>query len=346
MTAIAANHVRIHRHGGPEELVWEQVEVADPGPGEVRLRQVAAGLNFIDVYHRTGLYPQSLPVTLGVEGAGIVKLVGEGVTEFAAGDRVAYAGPLGAYADVRLIAVDRLVRVPDGMALEAAAAAMLKGLTAQMLLRRVYQVKPGDTILVHAAAGGVGLLLCQWAAALGATVIGTVSSDAKAALARAHGCHHPIIVGQEDFVVETLRMTGGEKLPVVYDLVGQDTFLRSLDCLRPRGLMVSFGQASGPVRPDPADPARAERFALPHPPDALHLHRRARRPRSRRGRALRSDPRRQAAASRSTSASPCATPPRRTRHWKAARRWARPFSSSEAVGGGGAGGNRKSSLNI
>lgn len=249
MSSIEAHHVRIHRHGGPEELVWEKVEVADPGPGEVRLRQVAAGLNFIDVYHRTGYYPQSLPITLGVEGAGIVEALGDGVTRFRVGDGVAYAGPIGAYAEVRLVPADRLVAVPEGMALEVSAAAMLKGLTAQMLLRRTYRVEAGDTILVHAAAGGVGLLLCQWASALGATVIGTVSSEAKAELARAHGCHHPIVTAQQDFVEAVNRITGGEKLPVVYDSVGKDTFARSLDCLRPRGLMVSFGQASGPVDP-------------------------------------------------------------------------------------------------
>ncbi|HUE80342.1 MAG TPA: quinone oxidoreductase [Sphingomicrobium sp.] len=248
MTATVANQIRIHRTGGPEVLAWESAEIPDPGPGEVRLRHAAVGLNFIDVYHRTGYYPLPLPLTPGVEGAGTVEAVGAGVEHVAVGDRVAYAGPIGAYAEVRLIAADRLVQLPDGVDLEDAAAVTLKGLTAHMLLRRTYRVEPGDTILVHAAAGGVGLLVCQWAADIGATVIGTVSTAAKAELARSHGCHHPI-TGEQDFVAEVDRLTGGAKLPVVYDSVGKDTFLRSLDCLRPRGMMVSFGQSSGPVEP-------------------------------------------------------------------------------------------------
>lgn len=251
MAEIAAHHVRIHSHGGPEKLTWEQVAVPDPGPGEVRVRQVAAGVNFIDVYHRTGYYPQPLPITLGVEGAGIVEAVGPDVTAFVPGDQVAYAGPIGGYAELRLVPADRLVRVPGFMALELAAASLLKGLTAQMLLRRTYSVQRGDTILVHAAAGGVGLLLCQWASALGATVIGTVSTEAKAQLAKANGCHHPILIAEQDFVEEVRRITDGDMLPVVYDSVGLDTFTRSLDCLRPRGMMVSFGQSSGPVEPLP-----------------------------------------------------------------------------------------------
>jgi NADPH2:quinone reductase len=239
----------VHQPGGPDQLVWEEVEVDKPGPGQVKLRQKAAGLNFIDVYHRTGLYPQQLPFTPGVEGAGIIEQIGPGVEGFAQGDRVAYAGPIGGYAEVRLIAADRLVRLPDDISFEQAAGMLLQGLTADMLLRGVRQIRQGDTILVHAAAGGVGLILCQWAAALGATVIGTVSSDAKAELAKAHGCHHPIIYTRQDFVAEIDRLTGGAKLPVVYDSVGRDTFLKSLDCLQRRGLMVSFGQSSGPVEP-------------------------------------------------------------------------------------------------
>ena len=223
--------------------------MGEPGPGQVRLRQHAAGLNFIDVYHRTGLYPQPLPFTPGTEGAGIVDSVGEGVVNVQVGDRVAYAGPLGGYAEVRLIAADRLVKLPASIGFEEAAAMMLQGMTARMLLRSVYPVGAGDTILVHAAAGGVGLILCQWAAAMGATVIGTVSTDDKAELARRHGCHHPIVYSRQDFVAEVERITHGGKLPVVYDSVGQDTFLRSLDCLRPRGLMVTFGQSSGPIEP-------------------------------------------------------------------------------------------------
>jgi NADPH2:quinone reductase len=244
--------IRIHQTGGPEVLQWEEVEVGDPGPGQVKLRQEAAGLNFIDVYHRTGLYPQPFPFTPGVEGAGIVEAVGEGVTNVAAGDRVAYAGPIGGYAEERLIDADRLVKLPDGISSEQAAAMMLQGMTAWMLLRRVHPVGPGETILIHAAAGGVGLILCQWAKALGATVIGTVGSDEKAELARAHGCDHPIVYTREDFVAEVERLTGGAKLPVVYDSVGRETFLKSIDCLAPRGMMVSFGNASGP--PDPIAP--------------------------------------------------------------------------------------------
>ena len=243
------NAIRIHETGGPEVLSWEEVELGQPGPGQARIRQEAAGLNFIDVYHRIGLYPQQIPFTPGVEGAGTVEAVGEGITNVKMGDRVAYAGPVGGYAEERLIDADRLVKLPDDIAFEQAAGMMLQGMTAQMLLRAVYSVKSGDTILVHAAAGGVGLILCQWASALGATVIGTVSTEEKAELARAHGCHHPILYTRQDFVAEVDKLTAGQKLPVVYDSVGKDTFMQSLDCLRPRGLMVSFGNASGPVDP-------------------------------------------------------------------------------------------------
>ena len=243
--------IRVHQAGGPEVLSWEEVEVGDPGPGQVRLRQQAVGLNYIDVYHRTGLYQQPLPFTPGVEGAGVVEAVGPDVTTLRAGDRVAYAGPIGGYAEQRLIDADRLVKLPDDITFDQAAAMMLQGLTAHMLLRSVHDVKAGDMILIHAAAGGVGLIVCQWANALGANVIGTVGSDEKAELARAHGCHHPIVYTRQDFTAEVERITGGRKLPVVYDGVGRDTFMKSLDCLRPRGLMVSFGNASGPVDPFP-----------------------------------------------------------------------------------------------
>jgi NADPH2:quinone reductase len=202
--------------------------------------------------HRSGLYKQQLPLTPGVEGAGVVEAVGADVTNVKAGDRVAYAGPIGGYAEERLIAADRLVRLPDAIATEQAAAAMLQGMTVWMLLRQVHRVQHGETILIHAAAGGVGLIACQWAKALGATVIGTVGSDEKAELARAHGCDHPIVYTREDFVAEVQRITGGAKLPVVYDSIGKDTFMRSIDCLAPRGLMVSYGNASGPV--DPIEP--------------------------------------------------------------------------------------------
>ena len=244
--------IRVHQTGGPEVLKWEEADVGEPGPGQVRLRQEAAGLNFIDVYHRSGLYKQELPFTPGVEGAGIVDALGPDVTNVRVGDRVAYAGPIGGYAEERLIAADKLVKLPESIPTEQAAAMMLQGLTAEMLLRRVYRVKAGETILVQAAAGGVGLILCQWAKAIGATVIGTVGSDEKAELARAHGCDYPIVYTRQDFVAEVQRITDGRKLPVVYDGVGRDTFMKSLDCLHRRGMMVSYGNASGPVDPFPA----------------------------------------------------------------------------------------------
>jgi NADPH2:quinone reductase len=244
--------IRVRQAGGPEVLSWEEIEVGDPGPGQVRLRQHAVGLNYIDVYHRTGLYAQPLPFTPGTEGAGTVEAVGPGVDSLQVGDRVAYAGPIGGYAEARLIDADRLVKLPDEISFEQAAAMMLQGMTVRMLLKGVRELKSGETILVHAAAGGVGLILCQWASAIGATVIGTVSTDEKAELARSHGCDHPIVYTLQDFVAEVDRITGGAKLPVVYDSVGRDTFLRSLDCLQPRGLMVSYGNSSGP--PDPIPP--------------------------------------------------------------------------------------------
>jgi NADPH2:quinone reductase len=243
--------IRIHAYGGPEQLRWEPVEVGEPGPGLVRLRQTAVGLNYIDTYHREGLYPLPvLPAVLGMEGAGIVEAVGDGVTDLASGSRVAYASPpVGAYAEARLMPADRLVALPDDIGDEQAAAMMLQGMTAWYLLRRTYAVKAGDAILVHAAAGGVGLILCQWAKALGATVIGTVGSDDKATLARAHGCDHPIVYTRESVPERVRALTGGEGVPVVYDGVGKDTFMASLDSLRPLGMMVSFGNASGPVPP-------------------------------------------------------------------------------------------------
>ena len=243
--------IRIHENGGPEVLKWEEVDVGDPRPGQVKIRQEAVGLNFIDVYHRTGLYKQELPFTPGVEGAGVVEAVGPDVTTLEPGDRVAYAGPIGGYAEERLIDAGRLVKLPDAISSEQAAGMMLQGLTAHMLLRGVHRVQPGETILVHAAAGGVGLIMCQWAKALGATVIGTVGSDEKADLARAHGCDHPVVYTRQDFVAEVERITEGAKLPVVYDGVGRDTFMKSLDCLHRRGMMASFGNASGPVEPFP-----------------------------------------------------------------------------------------------
>lgn len=241
--------IRVREVGGPEVLKWEEVEVGDPGPGEVRLRQEASGLNYIDVYHRTGLYPLPLPFTPGVEGAGTVAEIGAGVADLKVGDRVAYPVLVGSYAEERILPADRLVKLPDGVSTDLAAAMMLQGLTAHMLLRRIHRVQAGETILIHAAAGGVGLIACQWAKALGAAVLGTVSTEEKAELARAHGCDHPIIYTQQDFAAEVERITGGARLPVVYDSVGKQTFEKSLDCLHPRGLMVSYGNASG--MPDP-----------------------------------------------------------------------------------------------
>lgn len=243
--------IRIHQYGGPEALSWDEIEVGDPGPGQLRIRHTAVGLNYIDIYHRTGLYPlPALPWVLGMEGTGKVEAVGEGVSEFRIGDRVAYASPpVGAYAEVRLIAADRVVALPDGIDDRTAAAMMLQGMTAQYLLRRTYRVQPGDTILLHAAAGGVGLITSQWAHHLGVTVIGTVGDNAKAELARAHGCHHVIVYTRENFVERVREITNGQGVAAVYDSVGQATFMGSLDCLRPLGIMVSFGNASGPVLP-------------------------------------------------------------------------------------------------
>jgi NADPH:quinone reductase len=248
--ASMAKAIRFHATGGPEVLRHEDVEVGEPKEGEARVRHTAIGVNYIDSYHRTGLYPLPLPSGLGVEGAGVVEAVGKGVAHVKRGDRVAYAGGApGGYAEVRVMATDRLVHLPDGIADRQAAGAMLKGLTVQYLTRRTYPVKAGETVLVHAAAGGVGLIACQWLKALGATVIGTVGSDEKARLARAHGCDHAIIYTREDFAKRVRELTGGAGVPVVYDAVGKSTFQGSLDCLRPRGLMVTFGNASGPVPP-------------------------------------------------------------------------------------------------
>ena len=241
--------IRIYETGGPEKLKWEEVQVGDPGPGEVRVRNTAIGLNFIDTYHRSGLYPLQLPATLGSEGAGVVEAVGPRVKDFKVGDRVAYANPIGAYAEVVLRPTARLVKIPAGIDDKVAAAIMLKGMTAWYLCRRTYKVKKGDTILVHAAAGGVGQILCQWTKHLGATVIGTVGSEEKAALAKKAGCRHVIVTSKEKFAERVKAITKGKGVPVVYDGVGKDTFMDSLDCLSPLGMMVSFGNASGPVPP-------------------------------------------------------------------------------------------------
>jgi len=244
--------IRMRTTGGPEVLQWEEIPVGIPQKGEVQLRHSAVGLNYIDIYHRVGLYPLpgGLPATPGMEGAGVVVDVAADVSEFRPGDRVAYAGmPPGAYAEERLIPAHRLVRLPDTIGDRQAAAMMLQGMTAQYLLRRTYRVKAGDVILIHAAAGGVGLIACQWAKHLGATVIGTVGSQEKAALAKAHGCDHPLLYRDSDWVAQVREITGGEGVAAVYDSVGRDTFCQSLDCLRPFGILVSFGQSSGPVDP-------------------------------------------------------------------------------------------------
>ena len=241
--------MQVYEVGNPEMMKWEDFEPGNPGEGQVLLRHTMVGLNFIDVYFRKGVYPApGFPFVPGLEGAGVVEQVGSGVSDLAVGDRVAYASPpLGAYSEARLMPADRLVRMPDSIDDVTAAAMMLKGLTVQYLLRQVYQVKAGDTILFHAAAGGVGLIACQWASHLGATVIGTVGSDEKAQVAGEHGCAHPIVYTREDFVERVNDITDGKGVPVVYDSVGISTFEKSLDCLQPKGLMVSFGQSSGEI---------------------------------------------------------------------------------------------------
>ena len=245
-----AHAIRIHKPGGPEVLSWEEVAVGEPGPGEVRLRQTAIGVNYIDTYHRSGLYKLALPSGIGSEAAGVVEAVGPGVDWVKPGDRAAYSGgPPGAYATARVMSAERLVKLPDGIDDRTAATLMLKGLTVQYLFRQTYRLKAGDTILFHAAAGGVGLIACQWTRTLGATMIGTVGSDEKAALAKANGCTHTIVYTRENFVERVKALTDGKGVPVVYDAVGKDTFPASLDCLSPRGLFVSYGNSSGPVPP-------------------------------------------------------------------------------------------------
>jgi NADPH2:quinone reductase len=246
---MKARVIRIHAIGGPEVLRQEQIEVGTPGPGEVLLRQTAIGLNYIDTYHRTGLYPLELPAVLGREAAGVVEQVGPGVAGFKVGDRAAYALHPGSYAEARLIPADRLVPLPGAIDERTAAAVMLKGLTAHYLLRRTHRVESGETVLIHAAAGGVGSIACQWAKHLGATVIGTVGSEQKAELARAHGCDYPVLYDREDLVARVRELTEGRGVPVVYDSVGRATFEKSLDCLAPLGLLVTFGQSSGAVPP-------------------------------------------------------------------------------------------------
>jgi NADPH2:quinone reductase len=242
--------IRFEKAGGPDVMKWVDVGVGEPGKGEIRIKHHAVGLNYIDVYFRTGLYPMPLPGGLGMEAAGVVTALGEGVAGLAVGDRVAYASrPPGAYAEERVMSAAYVVRLPDAIGFEDAASMMLQGLTAQYLLRRTYRVKAGDTVLIHAAAGGVGMLACQWAKSLGATVIGTVGSDERAELVRAHGCDHPIVYTREDFTKRVREITNGAGVPVVYDSIGKDTYTASLDCLAPLGLFVSFGNTSGPLPP-------------------------------------------------------------------------------------------------
>jgi NADPH2:quinone reductase len=240
--------IRVHKTGGPDVLTWEDVEVGEPTAGQVLLRQTAIGLNYIDTYHRSGLYPVSLPSGIGLEGAAIVEKLGPGVSDFKIGDRVAYASaPIGAYAELRLYPADRLVKIPAGISDRQAAGMMLRGMTVEYLIRRTYAAKPGQSVLFHAAAGGVGLIATQWLKHLGVTVIGTAGSPEKMALAKAHGCAHVIDYRKEDVAKRVRELTGGKGVPVVYDSVGKDTFQGSLDSLAPRGMLVSFGNASGPV---------------------------------------------------------------------------------------------------
>ena len=268
--------IRIHKFGGPEVLLLDEVEVGTPGPGEVRLRQTAVGINMSDVYRRRGMNDQSLPYIPGVEGAGIIEAIGDGVDRLSVGDRAAYADPTpGSYADCRLIAAEKLVALPDEIGEQQAAAIMLKGLTVHYLLYWVYAVQAGDVILIHAAAGGVGLIFCQWAKHLGATVIGTVGTDEKAEIARAHGCDHPINYAKEDFVERVRDITGGEGCAAVYDSVAKDTVMGSLQCLRPRGVLAGFGSASGPFPPLDTDLLRRGSFFFTRPTLAHFMSTRA-----------------------------------------------------------------------
>jgi NADPH2:quinone reductase len=244
-----AKAVRYHKQGGPEVMQYEDVEVGNPGPGQARIRHTAIGVNFVDTYQRSGLYPMQLPQVAGNEGAGVVEAVGQGVTDLKPGDRIAYTGLPGSYAEVRVVPAERLVKLPEGISDEQAASMMLKGLTVHYLIHSTYEVKSGETVLWHAAAGGVGLIACQWLKSKGVTVIGTAGSDEKCALAKSHGAAHVVNYSRENFVERVQAITGGKKVPVVYDSVGKSTWEGSLECLRPRGLMVSFGNASGPVAP-------------------------------------------------------------------------------------------------
>ena len=247
---MKTNAIRVHKQGGPEEMKWEEVDLPTIKEGEVLIKHTAIGLNYIDTYHRSGLYPMPVPLTLGIEGAGIIEEVGENVNDLKVGNRVAYASPpTGSYAEAKVMPAARLVKIPDNISDEIAAAIMLKGMTVEYLVRRTYNVKAGQTVLFHAAAGGVGLIACQWLKAIGATTIGTVGSEEKAALAKANGCDHTILYRKENFVDKVKDITNGKGVPVVYDGIGKDTFVQGFDCLSPLGLMVIFGNASGNAPP-------------------------------------------------------------------------------------------------
>lgn len=267
--------IRIHALGGPQVLRWEDIEVSPPGRGELQLRHTAIGLNYIDVYHRTGVYPIKLPAIIGSEAVGIVESVGPDVTGFKAGDRITYAPLVGAYCELRTLPVERAIPVPAGISDDEVAGMMLKGMTARSLLRRAYPVKKGDAVLVHAAAGGVGLILCQWARSLGATVLGTIGSEEKAALAAANGCSHPILYRKVDFVGAVRKITKGEGVQAVFDGVGKDTFLKSLECLAPFGTIVSYGQASGRVEPFDIVRLREKAAYVTRASLAIHVTKRA-----------------------------------------------------------------------
>ncbi len=269
--------IRIHQHGGPDVLKWEDVEVGEPGPGEVRLRHTAIGLNFVDTYHRTGQFGEieQLPQVLGVQGSGVIDALGSAVEGLAVGQRVTYTGVRGAYSEARLVPAEKLIALPDDISDELASAAFLRGLTAEYLLRRLYAVRPGETVLIQAAAGGTGQILVQWAKALGVTVIGTVGSDEKAARVRALGCDHAIVYTREDFAARVSEITGGVGVPVVYDGVGRDTFMKSLDCLSPMGHAINFGTASGQVEPFPLQLLHKKSLTVTRPTLHTYVHHRA-----------------------------------------------------------------------
>jgi NADPH2:quinone reductase len=268
--------LRIHQHGGPEALTWDEIDLPDPGPGEVLIRHAAIGFNFVDTYHRTGQlgHTVTFPLILGSQGAGVVEAIGDGVDGLTIGDRVTYANLLGSYTEARIVPADRMVKTPDDISDELAAAAFLRTLTAHYLLKRLYPVQPGETILVHAAAGGTGQILCQWSKALGATVIGTVSTDAKAEIARAAGCKHTIVYTHDNFPDKVMEITNGEGVPVVYDSVGRDTFLGSLECLQPMGMGINFGTASGQVEPFPLQHLHKKSLIVTRPTLATYVAKR------------------------------------------------------------------------